>query len=121
MSALSAGTRLRRRVSRGVEWDASERERLALAVAVADSIEQLEKLLEEQGLTLKGSMGQIRLNPAVTELRLQRSALARILSDLRIPTEDPAAKDPRKQRAADIMHGNQRAARGAGRLKLVKP
>lgn len=104
----------------GMEFDERESAILDLAVGMADAIEALEQLVEEQGLTVKGSQGQERFNPAVTELRQQRASLSRMLGMLRIPEDAGGVqKDPKKQRAAEAMHARRRAARGGGRFHIV--
>ncbi|MFE6965678.1 hypothetical protein ACFVAJ_11205 [Agromyces sp. NPDC057679] len=83
------------------EWDEREATLLAIAERQSAHIEQLEALLEAQGLSVKGSTGQNRLNPLVAELRLQYAALSRTVEGIRLPGESPEEKkSPRHQRAA---------------------
>jgi hypothetical protein len=83
------------------EWDEREATLLAIAERQSARIEQLEALLDDQGLSVKGSTGQDRLNPLVAELRLQYSALARTVEGIRLPDEtSETKKSVRHQRAA---------------------
>ncbi len=119
---MSAGAELRALLNaalpEGAEWAERESAILDLAVAQADNVAELEEELALQGMTVIGSMGQKRLNPIVTELRLQRRSLASLLSELHMPDEAGGiSKDPKKQRAAHAMH--DRKAAGGRRLRLV--
>jgi hypothetical protein len=105
----SAGEKLRTQIDAalpdGAEWSERENALLDLAVRQADDIGSLEEVLEKQGPTVKGSMGQSRLNPVFAELRQSRLALSRILHDLKMPDEGldgSQAKDVKAQRAANV-------------------
>lgn len=118
---MTAGEELRARFNDslpdGAEWSERELAVLDLAVAQADDIDALEQALETHGMFVTGSMGQQRLNPVVTELRLQRRSLASLLSELQMPDESGGiAKDPKKQRAAHAMHDRKTGPR---RLRLM--
>lgn len=122
--SVSAGTDLRALLEgalpEGMEFDERESAIIDLAVGMADSIEALEDLVADQGLTVVGSQGQERFNPAVTELRQQRATLSRMLGQLRMPDgAGGVVKDVKKQRAAETMHAQRRAKRGAGRLHVI--
>ncbi|WP_307218433.1 hypothetical protein [Microbacterium sp. SORGH_AS_0888] len=119
MVRSSAGEALRKRISRVVDWDDRELEVLALAVAQADDIQKLEALLADQGLLVVGSQGQVRMNPLITEIRLQRAQLGKYLAELRIPSDDDVAKDPKKQRAAEAMHAKRVSSKSEPRLRVV--
>lgn len=88
---------------------------LELACRQADDIARLEKLLHDDGLTVTGSKGQVKLSSVPAELRLQRAALARLVGLLAIPDEDegegrsPAQR--KAQRAADVRWACQAHAR----------
>jgi hypothetical protein len=60
---------------------------LELACRQADDVAALEAAIVETGYMVKGSQGQPRLNPAVTEVRLSRAALARMLGQIQLPNE----------------------------------
>lgn len=108
-------TQLDASLPEGAEWDEREQALLNLASCQADDIAALEKLLVEQGATVRGSTGQSRLNPVFAELRQQRLALARILAEVKLPDEgmDTPTKNPVKQRAANSRWARE-ATRRAG-------
>ena len=54
------------------------------ACRTADSLDDLQALLEAEGLTSETSQGK-RIHPALAELRQQRIALARLFAALHIP------------------------------------
>jgi hypothetical protein len=55
-----------------------------------DLIEQLEANVQDQELTVPGSRGQLTASPLLAELRHQRAALARLLSQLGTDDSDDA-------------------------------
>jgi hypothetical protein len=59
---------------------------LASACRASDMLTRLEGLLTDS-LLVMGSMGQVRLSPAVAELRQHRLALSKLLLDLALPAE----------------------------------
>jgi len=73
---------------------------LALAARQADDTAALEALLASDGLSVAGSMGQMRLNAVVTELRQSRLALVRMLDALALPVEQGGASLTPAQRRA---------------------
>jgi hypothetical protein len=76
----------------------------------------LEAAVKRDGMTVLGSAGQSRLNPAVTELRQARLALARLLGELSLPDEEDkrrSAASRRGQRAVRSRWDMQRARRGS--------
>lgn len=88
-------------LSPGVEYDEREVALLALAEKQWKDMTQLEALLEASDYLIPGSKGQMRLNPLVSELRLARAAIARILGEIRLPYEsEGVSKSVRHQRAA---------------------
>lgn len=66
----------------------SEESLLIEACRLMDECEQLRGVVDEQGMTVTGSTGQTRVNPAVGELRQHRLALAKLLSQLALPDVD---------------------------------
>jgi hypothetical protein len=65
---------------------------LSEACRVMDIVEQLDKALRGQPLTVPGSAGNIREHPLLSEARQQRLALSRLLRQLDLPeAEDVAA------------------------------
>ncbi len=102
-----------------LEFSVAELVTLELACRQAEDIAGLEKVLANDGPTVLGSRGQVRLSPIPAELRLQRAALARLVALLAIPDADedvglaPTAR--RAQRAADARWRRQAAVREARR------
>ncbi len=83
-------------------WDLDNRESaiLAHAARTADLIDQLEHLLDEQGLTVAGSNGQPRLSPLPTEIRQQRLTLEKLLNALSLPVAE--GESPRVSRRSEL-------------------
>lgn len=94
---MTAGQRLRGRLqddldAAGMDLTGTELELADRAEAIADSIEQLEAVIQREGPTTQGRRGTIT-HPALTEVRHLSALLARILGQLKVPEdEDPAAK-----------------------------
>ncbi|GGK48465.1 hypothetical protein [Nocardia camponoti] len=94
---------IRRDLGDGIELDQRDLAILALVEATANDIARLETAAE-QVLTDSG-----KLNPAMTELRLARAQLARLVGSLKLTADElPAPKSARHQYAA-----NARWHRGA--------
>lgn len=76
------------------QYDLAPHERVALIVACrqADDVARLEALLADGGMVVPGSAGQPRLSAVVGELRQGRLALAKLLSELRLPSEQGEAR-----------------------------
>lgn len=55
------------------------------ACAVLDTIQQLQDLVASDGLVTTGSKGQVAVHPALVELRYQRAAYAKLVSQLGLP------------------------------------
>jgi hypothetical protein len=102
-----------------LEFSVAELVTLELACRQAEDIAGLEKVLANDGPTVLGSRGQVRLSPIPAELRLQRAALARLVALLAIPDGDEdvglAPTAFRAQRAADARWRRQAAVREARR------
>lgn len=79
-----SGRALWRAVLRDYELDEHEQTILRESCRTADSLDDLQALLEAEGLTSESSQG-VRIHPALVELRQQRIAFARLLTALRIP------------------------------------
>lgn len=81
-------------------FSAAELTVLEMACRQADDIAKLEALIEADGLIVAGSKGQPKLSAVPSELRLQRAALARLVSQLAIPDDAEAeGRTPAQQRA----------------------
>jgi phage terminase small subunit len=74
-------------VPENIELDERERSILALAAHQADDLTRLEKAIERDGATVKGSMKQTIVNPAIAEARHARLAISRLMGCISIPDE----------------------------------
>lgn len=84
--------------AQNLEPDQRDRELFGLAAEVADEIEHLQSIVDEEGRTVTLKDGRVVMHGAVVEMRLQRAALAKLLGALKL---DVSAKDPAKQAAAN--------------------
>lgn len=75
------------------ELSTTERRLLEAACRTADDLAALEAVVEAEGHTSIGSMGQPVVHPAVQEARQQRVTLARLLGQLALPDEDGNTAD----------------------------
>ncbi|MGC4109448.1 MAG: hypothetical protein QM747_03270 [Nocardioides sp.] len=66
---------------------------LESACRCADVVAKLEDDLSGQPLIVKGSMGQEREHPLLSEQRQQRALLTRLLVQLKLPDLEPGAVD----------------------------
>jgi len=84
------------------EFQLDARELLVLEQAArqADAVEALEAEIAEAGLVGRGSRGQERLSPTVSELRQARLSVAKLLRDLALPDHDGATATTRRARKA---------------------
>lgn len=97
-----------------MELDERELAILTLAARQADDVAKLEALVKKAGPMAKGSAGQPVLHPAVTEARMGRLAIDRLLGRLSLPAEDDAPRTEasrRAQRAARARWDQQTARR----------
>ena len=60
---------------------------LESACKTADLVARLEAAMEGQPLVVRGSMGQEREHPLLSEARQQRALMARLLGQLKLPEE----------------------------------
>jgi hypothetical protein len=79
-----SGRALWRAVLEDYALDTHEETILREACRTADSLDALQTLLDNEGMTAQTSQG-MRVHPALVELRQQRIAFARLLTALRIP------------------------------------
>jgi hypothetical protein len=97
VGAGPAGQRLWRSITDAYDLDEHELALLLQACRTADTCEDLQALVDAEGLLLNG-----RSHPALVELRLQRVLLARLLVALRVPladeSEQPVTAAGRTQR-----------------------
>lgn len=62
------------------------------ACRVLDTIARLDAALADAPLTVRGSVGQERENPLLSEVRQQRMALSRLVRQLDLPQPDEVAE-----------------------------
>lgn len=91
-----------------------ELELLAEVCRLLDEVDELRASVEAEGMTVKGSTGQLRVHPAVGELRQHRLALGRLLAQLELPDEEgeslPSPTVARGRKAANRRWAPHRAA-----------
>jgi len=85
------GSRLWRGVTQAYVLRVDELILLESACRTADTISRLDLALVDEPLVVKGSMGQEREHPLLSEVRQQRAALARLLVQLKLPEDATAA------------------------------
>jgi hypothetical protein len=117
MTDLSAGAQLRQRIDTqladdGLELDGKEQEILDRAVAVADTIKSLEQALVGQEPVVISRRGAPTINPILTELRLQRLVLLRLLGALDLNPNAKLSASARGRRAANARWNNVRRSDG---------
>jgi hypothetical protein len=83
-----------------VEFMPSELTILELACKTADDIAALEATLAGEGVIVSGSKGQLRINGAVPELRLQRAALAKLVQALEVDEDEAKPHQSQASRKA---------------------
>lgn len=91
---------------------------LEAACRQADDVAALEALMASDGLVTQGSMGQPKLVSAVSEARQGRLALARLLNELRLPSDVGVGDSPasaRARHAAGVRWDLARDREGRGR------
>jgi hypothetical protein len=109
-----AGASLWKRLTGAYSFDTWELAVVEAACRQADDIARLEQAIASDGLVVRGSQGQPRLSQAVTEVRLSRLAMARLLDTLRLPAEDESdatardGRSARAKRAAEIRWSRAR-------------
>ena len=78
------------------EWDERESALLSLAEAQAADIDRLQADIAKRGVRVKGRGGEV-LNQSISEVRMGRVALARILGQVDVPESlSPASLHGRK-------------------------
>jgi phage terminase small subunit len=68
-----------------------ETELLRECSRLLDECESLRDSVDTEGTTVKGSTGQVRVHPALGELRQHRLALGKLLAQLALPDTDETA------------------------------
>jgi hypothetical protein len=99
------------------ELRADEVRILEHAARTADLIDDMHQALTDSTLTTAGSMGQVRPNPLLTEIRGHRLLLAQLLKQLKLPDESGggqwAQNTSQKGRAAAMARWHRGGTRGA--------
>jgi hypothetical protein len=99
------GNRFWRAVQATYELDLAETELLIEVCRTLDLCEQLQAVLDRDGLQVDGSTGQRRVHPAVGELRASRQVLGRLLAQLQLPDDDDQAlPSPAQARSRKAAH-----------------
>ena len=83
--------------------DTHERLVLVRACRTADVIDELQTIIDGEGLIIESSQGS-RAHPALTELRQQQLLLTRLMRTLRLEfgTDEGAGRSPVRVRAANL-------------------
>jgi len=100
-----------RSVDAGWVLNVDELQLLTECCRALDTCEALQLALDRDGVLTTGSTGQVRVHPAVGELRSTRVALARLLGQIGLPdptnTAMPTATTARARRAARARWGGR--------------
>src|SRR5512142_430194 len=102
-----SGRRIWRAILGDFELDEHERGLVTALVRQVDRLDQLEALIEAEGLTVTGH-GTTKMHPAVVEARQSAIAVARISAALRLPAgeqEDGPAQRRGGARGVYAIHG----------------
>jgi hypothetical protein len=96
------------------EWelDSKDLHSLEQAARAADRAQELEELIERDGLMIAGSTGQERLHPAISEQRMLRQLSAVLVSKIALEAPEPQTGHLSSRRRADIRRAELRAIRG---------
>jgi P27 family predicted phage terminase small subunit len=84
------GRRFWRTVQAAYVLDPAETEVLVEVCRLLDRSEQLQELLDRDGLEVTGSTGQTRVHPALGQQRALQALLAKLLAQLDLPDDDGA-------------------------------
>ena len=108
-----AGAQLWRSVTRDYELRADELCILEDACRERDMLVRLESALDGASLLVSGSMGQVVVNPLVSELRQHRTTFATLMGKLKLPDangSDQGGALSAKNRAAAQARWSSRGA-----------
>lgn len=94
----TGGRRLYRSVTADFELGDHEKSLLLEAARTVDTVDGLQKILDEEGLMMTSPQGT-KAHPAAVEIRQQRIVLAKLISSLKIPVEEDegASRIPQKR------------------------
>jgi len=119
----SAGKALWKRLVDAYTFEPWELPIVEMACRQADDLALLDDAIRASGILTRGSQGQARLAQAVTEARLARLALSRLLGQIKLPAETATGERPltdrgrRAQRAAQTRWSKvAKVQRGKGAI-----
>lgn len=92
------GERWWRRMVDVYEFSEVEYELVVEAARTVAAVDELDKLVRSEGVTVVGARGAVQAHPALVEARQQRTVLGRLLAQLDLPDED-ALLSPTSARA----------------------
>ena len=90
----------------GWSFDPRELQALEAACRLFDRLDQLDLVIDQKGVTVAGSTGQLVVNPALIEFRQCAAAVSKLLGELQIPNGQDAvpetAATKRGRKAAQV-------------------
>jgi hypothetical protein len=99
-----------RHTIKAFELSEVETELLRECCRLLDECESLRDSVDTEGTTVKGSTGQVRVHPALGELRQHRLALGKLLAQLALPDVDETTlRTPTQARASRAAQTRWRA------------
>ncbi len=107
-----AGRHLWRSLLADYELAEHELTLLRQAVRVVDLCDDLQHVVDAEGPMAETRLGDVRVSPAVVELRQQRLALARLIVALRVPLGDAEDQTPASTPSATVARLQRRGLRG---------
>ncbi len=109
-----SGSKLWRDVTSKYELRVDELRILEDACRLTDVLAELEVGMADQPLLVKGSMGQNVINPLLSEQRTTRSAVAKLLGQLKLPDDPTAATTSTPNQHRSAAQTRWASAHGAG-------
>ena len=77
------------------------------ACATLDACDELARIVDTDGMIVRGNGGVPKMHPAVVELRHQRTTLARLLVAMRVPFDEDSLGDrPGQRRGLRGVYGS---------------
>lgn len=77
----------------GWSFDPRELHALEAACRLFDRLDQLDQVIDQHGVTVAGSTGQLVVNPALVEFRHCAAAVSKLLGELEIPNGQDAVPE----------------------------
>lgn len=97
----AGGRKLFRSVTEDFELGEHELSILLEASRTVDALDELEKIVRDEGVTNVSPQG-VRAHPALVEARQQRVTLAKLVASLRIPLDDEQEATRTPQRRSGV-------------------